>query len=497
MTTTTRDDAPVLLTRRSSQGVVLGLDKGQGLFVAVGLAAIAIGATRGLPFGLLGGILVSAPLIGAAVWPHNGYSIPRRAGLWVSLQVRHATGGTRHVYRPEAPKIAGTLNLPGVRSNVQLWDADELALIYNPLDRSVSFTAELEVPGFLMAGTTERADLAGRLSSVLASFTQRPGVKRVTMQERTTPTTIRAARERYYEARGQLRTAVPAAAAANYEEVMDRSEAIAVSHRNLFTVTLDLKELSAQVRELGRGERGVRAVAQMEASTIAAALKEAEINVRLWLSPRDVAALTRTVFDPASVPGVQNKSEASRGVDPLGLGPMYLEEPRGNTGIVITDSGVHTTLWVHEWPRTESAVGFVAPLVFARHPVTNAAINHVLSIVMTPVPVREALDRITTERKTWRTNERLRGKRNQDGSLLNKKDAEVLDQQEAELVAGHGEFRYGAYLTVSAQSEAELRECVAGMQNALARAGMEAQVLHCQQAEALMVNALPLGLGMR
>jgi hypothetical protein len=29
------------------------------------------------------------------------------------------------------------------------------------------------------------------------------------------------------------------------------------------------------------------------------------------------------------------------------------------------------------------------------------------------------------------------------------------------------------------------------------RAGMEAQVLYCQQAEALMVNALPIGMGMK
>ena len=38
---------------------------------------------------------------------------------------------------------------------------------------------------------------------------------------------------------------------------------------------------------------------------------------------------------------------------------------------------------------------------------------------------------------------------------------------------------------------------LAGMRNALSRAGMEAQILYCQQAEALMVNALPVGLGMK
>ena len=77
-------------------------------------------------------------------------------------------------------------------------------------------------------------------------------------------------------------------------------------------------------------------------------------------------------------------------------------------GIVITDSGVHSTLWVHEWPRSDSPVGFLSPVVFARHPNTGEAITHILSIVLTPVPVAKALKRIRDEKKVWRGNEKLR-----------------------------------------------------------------------------------------
>jgi hypothetical protein len=72
-----------------------------------------------------------------------------------------------------------------------------------------------------------------------------------------------------------------------------------------------------------------------------------------------------------------------------------------------------------------------------------------------------------------------------------------LEKQEQEIVAGHGEFRYGAYLTVTAPDEERLDQALAGMRNALSRAGMEAQILYCQQAEALIVNALPVRLGMK
>ena len=113
------------------------------------------------------------------------------------------------------------------------------------------------------------------------------------------------------------------------------------------------------------------------------------------------------------------------------------------------------------------------------------------------MPVSKALRRIRDEKKVWRGNEKLRAKRGADGSAADAADWEALEKQEEEIIAGHGEFRYGGYLTVSAADESQLDQAVAGMRNALARAGMEAQVLYCQQAEALMVNALPIGLGMK
>ena len=135
--------------------------------------------------------------------------------------------------------------------------------------------------------------------------------------------------------------------------------------------------------------------------------------------------------------------------------------------------------------------------MFARHPGSGDAVTHILSLVLTPVPVSKALKRIRDEKKVWRGNERLRAKRSADGSAADAADWDALEKQEQEIVNGHGKFRYGAYLTVSERTEERLDHAVAGMRNALSRAGMEPQILYCQQAEALLVNALPLGLGMK
>lgn len=487
---------PVRLPRRSRQGIVLGLDGWQVLCLIIAAAVLLSAVLRLGPLGLVVAAPVYLPLGIAAVITVQGFSAPKMTGLWLQKHGRSLVGATRQLYRPEQVQLEGTINLPGARASVQVWDVDGLASVYSPHDRTVSITAELEVQGFLMKDIPERHNLSEQWAKVLASFTQRTGVKRATLQERTTPTTIRAAREHYRATVNRLHIDRMSAVAVNYQEVLDESEKFAVAHRNYLTLTLDLVALGPQLKALGGGKEAIQTLAAIEAGNVSDALQAVKVDVRRWLSPRDIAALARTAFDPEFLSTVQNRDGLDAGVDLSAIGPMFLEEPKHRNGIVVTDSGVHTTLWIHEWPRSDAAVGFISPIVFARHPVSGEAVTHILSIVLAPVPVSKALKRIRDEKRVWRGNERLRAKRGADGSAADEADWLALEKQEEEIVAGHGEFRYGAYLTVTAMDEETLDEAVAGVRNALSRAGMEAQILYCQQAEALLVNALPLGMGM-
>jgi hypothetical protein len=475
----------------------MGMDPWQLAFVSTAALVLLVFVNRFGPLGLLYGAPLYLAFGITALTSIHGVSTPRMAGLWLMKQLRHANGATTDKFRPERPRLTGTLNLPGTRASIQLWDINNVAATYNPHDRSVSVIAELEVQGFLMHDLPERFDLAEQFDRVLGPFTQRPGVKRVTLQERTLPTTIRAAREHYDTVRRVRKLNPDSPVAHNYQDVMDRSERFEVAHRNYIVLSLDLVSLGGQLKALGGGKEAIVTLAQIEAGNLADALTAAKITVRRWLSPRDIAALGRLAFDPEFAPIVQNRPDAVAGVDPAAIGPMYLEEPKGRNGIVVTDSGVHTTMWVHEWPRSDSPIGFLSPVVFARHPNTGEAITHILSIVLTPVPVAKALKRIRDEKKVWRGNESLRAKRGADGSAADAADWRALEQREQEIARGHGEFQYGAYLTVTAPDQERLDQAIAGMRNALSRAGMEAQVLFCQQAEALMVNALPIGMGMK
>ncbi|MGP6176282.1 SCO6880 family protein [Microbacterium sp. A196] len=329
MTAASSGERPVRLPGRSRQGIVLGMDEWQLGCIAAAAIIVLIFTNRFGPVGLLYAAPLYLTLGITAVITIHGLSAPKMAGLWAMKQTRHAAGATKQVFRPEHVQVVGTLNLPGVRASVQLWEVDGIACVYDPRNRTVSVTAELEVQGFLMHDAPERLDLAQQWSRVLASFTQRPGVKRITLQERTLPTTIRSAREHYDTITEHRELDRTSPIAANYEHVMNGSERFAVAHRNYLTFTLDLITLNAQVKALGGGQAGAQALALIETRTLADALANAKINVRAWLSPREIAALARVAFDPEFAPNIQNRTDEHTGVDPLAIGPIRGPRRRG------------------------------------------------------------------------------------------------------------------------------------------------------------------------
>lgn len=495
---TDASEKPVRLPARSRQGMLLSLD---GVQVATLLAAVvilwaAVSSPLG-PLGLLVAAPVAVPVALAAVFRMHGFPVPTMIGLWLMKKIRTAMGGTTENFRPEATRPVGTLRLPGSAANLQVWDTEGMATVYQPGTRAtVSISCELEAPGFLMKDIGERYQLAQQLSAVLASMTQRQGIQRIVLQERTAPTTIRAAREQFSTVATRRRTRADVAAE-NYLKVLDNAEQFAVEHRNFITVTLDLVALASQVKALGGGKKAAQAVAAVEARNLANALNHAEIKVRGWLTPRDIAALARTAFDPDFLSTVQNRDDEHRGVDLTAMGPMHIEEPDKKHGLVYTDSGVHTTMWIHEWPRMDSRVGFIEPVVFSRDPMTSEAVTHIFSIVLTPVPVSKALKNVARDKRLWKGNSKLRAKRGEDNSQADEADFRTLIEREEEILEGHGQFSYGGYLTITARDEDTLERGIAGARNAMSQVGMEGQILYCQQAEALMTNVLPLGLGMK
>lgn len=499
MSSYTPEQGTVRLHRRSEQGIIGGLNGWQVGSLAVAAAILWLALVRwGIP-GAVVSMVIALPIAAGGLIPVNGMPLTRYGYVWLSMIARRRVGATQTRFRPERVTPKGTIQLPGKLGNVQIWDDPEnnFAVVYDPRAKTMSLTAELEVQGFLMMEAPERAQLMEAWSRVLASFTQREGVKRVALQERTSPMTIEPARQHYRMTVEREGLDDTEAVAVNYQDALEAAAAFAVSHKNYLTLTFDLVALHRQVGELGGGKGGILALARQEKDNITAALRDAQFTIRRWLNMRLWAGLARTAFDPDYLSILQNRVGDDEGVDLSAIGPMALEEPKGKNGLVYTDSGYHTTLWVHEWPKMEMPVGFVEPIVFTRDTTTGQAVSHIFTMVMTPVRTRQALKRIRDEKKTWRNNQRVKAKSGQAQSAADVADWDALIEQEQAIIAGEGDYRYGAYVTVSAKSERELTSALAGMRNALNRANMEAQILYCQQAEALLANALPTGQGMK
>ena len=352
-----------------------------------------------------------------------------------------------------------------------------------------------------MKDTPERYDLAQQWSTgCSASFTQRPGIKRVdpagAHPADHDPRRPRALRHRPPGPRGST---PDSPVARNYDEVMDRSERFAVVAPQLPHVhpRPGRPRRAAEVARRWRG-RDPRPRRASRPATSPTRCSAAKITVRRWLSPRDVAALGRLAFDPEFAANVQNRPDDLTGVDPVAIGPMYprgAERPQRDR---LTDSGVHTTMWIHEWPRSDAPVGFVSPIVFARHAEHRGGDHaHPLHRAHPGVGVEgDEADRgreegVARQREAPREARRGRVGRGR-GGLGRARAAGAGDRRTG--TASSGTARY---LTVTAPDEERLDQAIAGMRNALSRAGMEAQILYCQQAEALMVNALPIGLGMK
>jgi hypothetical protein len=172
---------------------------------------------------------------------------------------------------------------------------------------------------------------------------------------------------------------------------------------------------------------------------------------------------------------------------------MLLEDHRT---FVATDSAVHRTWWINQWPRYDTYPGFLSRLVFAKDH-HGLPIRHTFTLVASPVPVGAALKRLEDEKRTWITNDGLRAKAGKPRSAADEADWLAIEEHEAQLVAGQGELRFSAYVTTSAPTLDELERSSASIATACSSAGLEPRRIVWQQGEALMNCAYPHGLGMK
>lgn len=383
------------------------------------------------------------------------------------------------------------LNLPGDLKRLRLFEhVDGSAFVWDP-DRRVGFIAALveTTTAFSLESADEKRGRIEAFTDTLTAISRIRGVHSAQFTDQTSMVSGDQILD-YYERTKTYKqnTGRRAGAEVNpfydaaYQERLSRTDGLSI-HEGWLCVAVDATLLKGIAREQGGGLVGIISAVAGIRMSIENALLGTGTTIGSWMNGRDLAARIRTAFDPASGVEVFSRVGASAGAAPAAAGPMVVD-PRWTS--MITDSAVHRTWMISEWPRRVTRAGFLEGLVFSGN------VRHTVTLAVKPVSVGKAMREVEGVLSDLQVAERMNEKADRRTTLRTRKTGEDQMLQEEALEAGAAPMRILGLVTVSAQKESELEAAVAEVMGAAAASSCEFRVLAGQQEAGFVASALPL-----
>jgi hypothetical protein len=491
----------VKFPRYERRGLFMGLKWYQLLLLASGvLVASTASAVRG-PVGLFasGPMWLSLILLGLLQYSRIPYPVlVSHAALFF---VRLAAKQTRFLVRPEQAALAGRLALPGGLGNLELRRTIRgEAFIMDVRGREAIAVLRCSTRSFALLDTDDKAWVVQAWSRVQAGLAQRTSVARIAVQDYTVPYPSTALRDFYEHNVPQQAgmTGEPTWGQRAYEDLISAAGS-AMSHDLLLALVVDTAKARRRIREAGGGLTGVERVLRLEVEAMTAALGTHSVKVEEWLPEAGILDVVRGAFDPAAVSApVRQPAAAAEAPErqdnqyskppSLPAGPMAVEE---HWTYVRTDSAFHQTFWVAEWPRQKVFPGFLHPLIYV------GDFRHTVTEVIRAVPTSEALRDIRSAQEAHETRRRINTRFDRPLTREQRAEEEEVAQREEEIVAGHGDVRPAAYVTITASTLEDLARHRQELESAAAGAFVELRLLAGQQWAAFVAGGLPFGRGLR
>lgn len=468
---------PVRFGRLERRAILLGLN-------AVQLSLVAVAFTIAVASVYIGGaarLVAVSPvwvlLLVAATASVRGRLLVDWLPVVVHWKLRTLLGQTAHVRRPRRPATT-SLRLPGVRGTLHLAQAPTLGgvLVHDRRAGTVTAIACVHGRGFVLEDAAAQEYKVAAWGRVLASMCQQPALVRVQLVLRTVPGGPGLVRRWWVEnarAHGSWASRVVADLV---------SQDFALTRRQDALVAIAVRAPRGSNRHLTAA--GLARIEQ-DLAAVAGALTAAELHLDGWVRPDQLGAVLRTAYDPAGA--------ATTDTDPLGaasplLGPMGITE---NWSHLRTDSGLHVTYWVIEWPRSEVDPTFLQPLLLA------PGAFRTVTLIAEPISAHVALREIRRGKVEQAADSAQRIRAGQIEDEATRADAAELARREQEIVAGHGDLAFTGLITVTGATPAELDAACAATEAAAAQAMCEVRRLVGQQGQAHLAATVPLARGVR
>ncbi|MFI6163970.1 SCO6880 family protein [Micromonospora haikouensis] len=483
---------------RSTRGSVLGFSWGQIGTAVAGVICLVIAAnlfTVGQSGAAGGMLLLALLLITLGLLRLRGRRVTEWAPIVVGALAQRVAGQDR--YRGgvfAASPGAEHLHLPGPAAGYRWLPAvaadglTEVGLLHHRREGTVTAALSCAGSNLLLADTVvqqQRLIAWAGVLNLLGTEYADSGLVRWSLTARAVPDAGNRA-QRYL-----LQQAVDTSSAA-YRSLAELTAAAAPStqrHEVHLAVVFDLKRLSAEIEDAGGTDAAIATVILDKLTGIGAAVREAGIDTGGWLSSRAYAAVLRTQFDPETEPPVDVRSGAEPGVAPHMAGPVAAE----NIGWASYrhDSGFSQTLWVYEMPRQPVTATWMTALF------TRTVGRRAVTVVAEPVPAQ--LAQLATRRdKVARAGDEVTKRRMRlVRTAREDEEARSVEQVDREQAAGHVRYRYAILVTVTSDSEEQLRHDVRAIKRVLGRAGCQAVVLYGEQDQGFLAGALPLARGLK
>nr|WP_245679463.1 SCO6880 family protein [Actinomadura hibisca] len=420
------------------------------------------------------------------------------------LSDRHKYLGAAFTPRSKKRGVKPRLDLPGILAPLTIREVvdgnlEPMAIAQHELDGTFTAVARIRYPGIALVDQSRRDQRVAGWGALLSGLcTEGNPIVRVQALQRLVPESGAALR-RWHD--DHLSDSAPEAAAEITKTLLQNST-LATSEREAFLAfTLDKRRAASAIKAAGGGAAGASVVLVRQIHALSSAITGADLQIESWLSPRDLAEVLRTAFDPHSsrVLAEQRANAATTramgaegtnvpGVPPTMAGPAAAEAHRGHYQ---HDGAYSVSYWIGQWPEHEIFSTALAPLL-------GEGIHHrrSISIHIEPLSPRKAESEVMRERTARHVAVSMRKK---SGQIVPEHEQMALEQaraQDRERAAGHGLVRFSAYATVTVTDLADLENACAALESSAAQARIEIRRMWMAQDVGFALAALPLGMGL-